>query len=649
MENIDRLAIQTLRTLSLEEINAANSGHPGIALGIAPIMYTLYTKVLKIYPFDEKWYNRDRFVLAAGHASSILYASLHLAGFPLELEDLKQFRKLNSKTPGHPEITLTKGIDASSGPLGQGIPEAVGMAIAESHLREKFNKDGYDIVNHYTYVLCGDGDLQEGVTQEAISLAGHLKLSKLIILYDSNDIQLDGKVSLANTEKVKEKYSSMGFEYLFVGDGEDIDVLYKTIKKAQKSDKPSFIEIKTKIGHGSSLEGSNKVHGNPLPSEEVKKFRSEIGGEAFTVKDEVYNIYDNRNKLNKKQYLKEMKALEKYQEAYPNEYLQFLKQFSDEFDLDIRKDLPTFTSDYNKATRVSNGEILENVSKIDYRLIGGSADLVSSTKVKGLDGNFDETNRLGRNINFGVREHAMAAICNGITLHRGLRGFCGGFFVFSDYMKPAIRLSAIMELPVLYMFTHDSIAVGEDGPTHQPIEQLTMLRSVPNLNVIRPCDAVEVKEAYDVYLKSFNNPTVFVLTRQNVPTIREDKGENLLAYGAYIIHKETEDLERIILASGSEVSLAIEVAKELKGTRVISVPSFFLFEKQSKEYKEKLLPVGIKRIAIEASDATHFYKYLNEDDILININTFGESASANKVMDYFGFTKDKVLEKIKNN
>lgn len=647
MENIDRLAIQTLRTLSLEEINEANSGHPGIALGIAPIMYTLYTKVLKIYPFDEKWYNRDRFVLAAGHASSILYASLHLAGFPLEISDLKQFRKLNSKTPGHPEILLTKGIDASSGPLGQGIPEAVGMAIAESHLAEKFNKEGFKVVDHYTYVLCGDGDLQEGVTQEAISLAGHLQLSKLIVLYDSNDIQLDGKVSLANTEKVKEKYSSMGFEYLFVNDGEDIDLLYKTIKKAQKSDKPSFIEIKTKIGHGSSLEGTNKVHGNPLSPEEVKKFRSEIGGDAFSVKDEVYMVYDNRNKLNKKQYLKEMKMLEKYQEEYPNEYNQFVKQFSDDLELDIRKDLPSYSLDYNKATRVSNGEILEAISKIDERLIGGSADLVSSTKVKGLDGNYSYNNRLGRNINFGVREHAMAAICNGITLHKGLRGFCGGFFVFSDYMKPAIRLSSIMNLPVLYMFTHDSIAVGEDGPTHQPIEQLTMLRSVPNLNVIRPCDAVEVKEAYEVYLQSHNNPTVFVLTRQNVQTVRKDEGENLLAKGAYVIYKEVGSLERVILASGSEVSLAIEVAKELGNTRVVSIPSFFLFEKQTKEYKEEVLPKGIKRISIEASDATHFYKYLNEDDVLININTFGESGNANDVMRHFGFTKEKVLEKIK--
>lgn len=647
MENFDRIAIETLRCLSVEEINEANSGHPGIALGIAPTMYTLYTKILKIYPFDSEWYNRDRFILAAGHGSSVLYASLHLAGFPVEIDDLKNFRKLHSKTPGHPEIGVTEGVDASSGPLGQGIPEGVGMAIAESHLAKKFNKEGFEIINHYTYVLCGDGDLQEGVTQEAMSLAGHLKLNKLIILYDSNDIQLDGEVSLTNTENIKEKYSSMGFSYYLVKDGEDIIDLYKTIKKAQKSDKPSFIEIKTKIGHGTSLEGTNKVHGSPLPVEDVLKLRKALGGEAFSVDSLVYKTYDERNAINKKQYLKEMKLLEKYKEIYPDEFFQFNKQFSDDVDIDVRCDLPKYSSNFDKATRVSSGETLEKLSKLDERLIGGSADLASSTKVKGVDGDFSDKNRLGRNIVFGVREHAMAAICNGITLHKGLKGFCGGFFVFCDYMKPAMRLSALMNLPVLYIYSHDSIAVGEDGPTHQPIEQLTMLRSIPNMNVIRPADAVEVKEAFDVYLKSTSNPTVLVLTRQAVKGIREDEGKNLVSYGAYTIFNEIGDLERVILASGSEVSLAVEVAKKLKNTRVVSVPSFFLFDKQSKEYKEKVLPKGVKRIAIEAGDATHFYKYLNEDDTLLNINDFGKSANALVVMDYFGYTIDKIIEKIK--
>lgn len=648
MENLDRIAIKTLRTLSVEEINEANSGHPGIALGIAPTMYTLFTKVLKIYPFDSKWYNRDRFILAAGHGSSILYASLHLAGFDVEINDLKNFRKLHSKTPGHPEITLTSGIDASSGPLGQGIPEGVGMAIAESHLAKKFNKDGLEIINHYTYVLCGDGDLQEGITQEAMSLAGHLKLNKLIVLYDSNDIQLDGKVSMTNTENIKEKYSSMGFNYHLVKDGEDIIDIYKTIKKAQKSDKPSLIEIKTKIGYGTSLEGTNKVHGSPLPLDDVLKLRKELGGEPFSISSDVYNIYDQRNVLNKKEYAKEMKLLEKYAEDYPEDYKRFVMQFSDDFSIDFRKDLPNYSSNFNKATRVSSGEILEKLSKIDERLIGGSADLASSTKVKGVDGDFSSENRLGRNIVFGVREHAMAAICNGITLHKGLKGFCGGFFVFCDYMKPAMRLASIMKLPVLYIFTHDSIAVGEDGPTHQPIEQLTMLRSIPNMNVIRPADAVEVKEAFDVYLSSKENPTVLVLTRQETKGIREDVGPNLVSKGAYVIFPEEGELKRVIIASGSEVSLAIEVAKELKNTRVVSLPSFYLFDKQTKEYKEEVLPKGIKRIAIEASDATHFYKYLNEDDMLLNINVFGESANASIVIDYFGFTKEKVLEKIKD-
>ncbi len=651
MTNLDQKAIKTLATLSLEEINAAKSGHPGIALGAAPIMYTLYSKVLKVNPLDPHWINRDRFVLAAGHGSSLLYASLHLAGFDITCEDLKQFRKLKSKTPGHPEIEATLGVDATSGPLGQGIPEAVGMAIAESHLRNKYNKDDVKIIDHYTYVLCGDGDLQEGVTQEAISLAGHLQLSKLIILYDSNNIQLDGKVSMTNTENVKEKYQAMGFSYYLVEDGRDCEEILKAIKKAQKSLSPSLIEIKTKIGAGSCWEDSNKSHGNPLPEEEVHRFRQELGGEAFSVSSDVYDLYKKHQENNLKIYNKEKENEKKYQHEYHNDYDIFYKQIYGDFNIDIHKDLPNYLVGEKKATRASSGEILTLLSQKDPRFIGGSADLASSSKVKGIDGDFSKDNRLGRNLVYGVREHAMAAISNGLALHGGFKPFCGGFFVFCDYMKPAIRLSSLMKLPVLYIFSHDSIAVGEDGPTHQPIEQLTMLRSVPNLNVIRPCDSIEVKEAYDVYLHSPNNPTVLVLTRQDVENIRKEEKENQLAKGGYIIKKETLKLQKILIASGSEVKLAIDVAcaleKESIGTRVVSMPSFYLFDKQNQEYKEDVLPKEIAKVAIEASDATHYYKYLSTDDKLINMHTFGESAHASVTMDYFGFTVEKILKEIK--
>ena len=650
MDRIDTLAIETLRTLSAEEICEAKSGHPGMALGASPIMYTLYTKVLKINPEDPNWFNRDRFILAAGHGSSLLYACLHLAGYPLTMDDLKNFRKLNSKTPGHPEIEATVGVDASSGPLGQGIPEGVGMAIAEAHLAKKYNKENLKVVDHYTYVLCGDGDLQEGVTQEAISLAGHLGLSKLIVLYDSNDVQLDGEVAMANSENVKAKYESMGFDYTLVKDGEDVDSILKAINKAKKTNKPSLIEVKTVIGKGSKNEGTNKVHGAPLPVEEVEGFRKALGGDPFTAKDEVYEVFKKHQESNKKQYNKESKNLKKYQKEYSLDYEKLNKQLNGDIELDIRKDLPTYGKEYNKATRASSGEILSLLSKIDERLIGGSADLASSAKVQGIDGDFTKENRLGRNLVFGVREHAMGSICNGITLHGGLKSFCGGFFVFCDYMKPAMRMASIMHLPSLYIFSHDSIAVGEDGPTHQPIEQLTMLRSIPHMNVIRPCDAVEVKEAYEVYLESQNNPTVFVLTRQDVPNLREDSGENLLKKGAYIIKRESGKLDKILMANGSELSLAMEVAKELEergiSTRVVSFPSFYLFDKQDKAYKEEVFPKGVSKVAIEASDAVHYYKYLGEDDMLINMSTFGTSAKASVAMEYFGFTKEKVLEKI---
>ncbi len=650
MDRIDRLAIDTLRTLSVEEIEAANSGHPGIALGAAPILYTLYAKVLKVNPKDPEWFNRDRFIMGAGHGSSLLYATLHLAGFGVTIDDLKNFRKLDSRTPGHPEIHITSGVDCSSGPLGQGIPAAVGMAIAESQLAERYNRGGIDLVNHYTYVLVGDGDLQEGVTQEALSLGGHLGLNKLIILFDSNDIQLDGRVDECNTENMKQKIEAMGYDYQIVRYTENIDEIVSAINRAKESEKPSFIELKTTIGKGSSAEGTNKVHGSPLSADDVAHFRELIGGNKFDVSNEVYNRFIERNEQNARTYEIEMNNRFNYQMKFSGQYEEYEDQIMGGKTVDIRYDLPHYDSNYKKATRVSSGEILTKLSEADMRFIGGSADLFSSTKAKGVDGDFTKFNRLGRNIRFGVREHAMASICNGIALHGGFLPFCSGFFVFSDYLKPAVRLSALMNLQVLYLFSHDSIAVGEDGPTHQPIEQITMLRSIPNVNVIRPADAVEVKEAYEVFLKYQNRPTVIVLTRQDVETVRIDDGDNMVMHGAYVIKEERGDLDLIIMATGSEVSLALKVSEALLdagiNARVVSMPSLNLFDEQSEAYIESVLPRGVKRVAIEADDATHMYKYLGLDDLLINIDTFGISGKASLVMDYFGFNVDEVTKKI---
>ncbi|HHU56119.1 MAG TPA: transketolase [Acholeplasmataceae bacterium] len=631
MSNIDKLSIQTLRQLAIEAIDNANSGHPGIALGAAPTIHTLYTKFLNIYPHEDKWLNRDRFVLSAGHGSSLLYAVLHLSGY-LSIEDLKNFRNLNSITPGHPESHITPGVDATSGPLGQGIGEAVGIAIAEAHLHGKFP----NIIDHYTYCLCGDGDLQEGVAQEALSLAGNLSLNKLILLYDSNDIQLDSKVQDTNTENTRDKILAMNWNYILVSDGENIEELEKAIVNAQNSDKPTLIEIKTIIGIGASNAGTPSVHGAPLKHDEVVAMRKALGGEPFTVSDEVYKYYEEKliNK-GKEKYLA-------WKQNLNDEFLSLLEPIK----VDLDK-MPTFPDDYKAATRVSSGKVLDSLSKEFPQLIGGSADLSSSTKVAGADGDFTQTNRLGRNIKFGVREHAMAAITNGIALHGVLRPFCSGFFVFSDYMKPAIRLSALMELPVIYIFTHDSIAVGEDGPTHQPIEQLTMLRSIPNLNVIRPADANEVKVAYKLALESKKTPTVIVLTRQDVGNVV--KGEVELEKGGYIA-KDEENFEGILIASGSELELALNAQKLLKekgvNVRVVSMPSTNLFDKQDESYKEKVLPPHItKRLAIELSEGAHLYKYVGLFGDVYGMCEFGRSGKGSVVINHFGFTPEKIVER----
>lgn len=648
MNNMDHLSIETLKVLSVEQITKANSGHPGIALGAAPIIHTLFTRIMNVSPKHPDWINRDRFILAAGHGSSLLYSVLHLSGYGLEISDLQEFRQFNSLTPGHPESTLTKGVDATSGPLGQGIPAAVGMSIAEAFLGRKYNRDGLKLINHYTYVLCGDGDLQEGVTQEAMSLAGHLGLNKLIVLYDSNDIQLDGEVKGTNTEDVKTKYESMNWNYILVKDGVNVDEIEQAILDAKSQDKPTIIEIKTIIGVGTSVANTSKAHGSPLSKEETQKLRDSIGGNPFEVKDSVYEFY-RENVINKGNdtHLKWLSIKSDYTYKYPKEAEEFKKIIENDLTIDF-DNLIDFADDYKKATRVSSGDILAAISKHNPSVIGGSADLASSTRAKGLDGDFSKTNRLGRNINFGVREHAMAAITNGLALHKGVKPFCSGFFVFSDYMKPAMRLASIMELPVTYVFTHDSIAVGEDGATHQPIEQLTMLRSIPHFNVIRPADAWEVLAAWEVAYKSKNTPTALVLTRQDVTNVTTKTQAKNLKCGAYILKKETKKIDGILVASGSEVELVIKAKEQLaqKGfdVRVVSMPSIYLFEQQSKEYQNSVIPKNIKNVlAVEMSEGAHYYKYIGSYGKLYNINKFGASAPGDVVIENYGFTVDAIV------
>ncbi len=632
--------IDNIRVVSMEAITNAGSGHPGIALGAAPIVHTLYSSVLKQTAKDSKWMNRDRFILAAGHGSALLYSVLHLSGYNIQIEDLKNLRQLGSKLPGHPEVNWTDGIDATSGPLGQGIPMGLGMAFAERVLANRYNKEKFNVFDHYTYVLCGDGDLQEGVTVEALSLAGHLKLNKLIILYDSNDIQLDGPVSACNTEDVRKKVQAMNFNYLKVENGNDYYDILEKIELAKKSDKPVLIEIKTIIGHGALSQGTNKCHGSPLKIDEVKEMREKIGGNSFEFNEECYEYYQSIRNCNEEDYDRYQDMMKEYQKLYSEDYQELVKLYEGDFSITDEDINIPFNKDYNKATRYVCGEFFNKASHIIPTLIGGSADLMSSSQVTGIE---------DRHIDFGVREHAMAAICNGITLHGGARGFCSGFFVFSDYLKPAIRMSALMKLPVVYCFSHDSIAVGEDGPTHQPIEQLTMLRSIPNVNVIRPNGLVEAKEACLIALESKETPTVICASRQNMNEVRESDDINLTKFGAYVISKEQNNLDAVIIATGSEVELAINIQKELLNdnidVRVVSMPSIFLFEKQSDEYKKEVLP-NVDTFAIEMSEAAHMYKYIKGNGKLFNINRFGVSGKAKDVIEYFGFTTKNIKEQI---
>ncbi len=644
------LSINAIRFLGVDAINEANSGHPGIVLDAAPMAFQLFTENLNIDVKKSDWINRDRFVLSAGHGSMLLYALNHLSGFDISIEDLKQFRQIG-KTPGHPEYGHTAGVETTSGPLGQGISNAVGMALAEAHLAAKFNRENYPIINHYTYVICGDGDLQEGVAMEAASLAGHLGLGKLIVLFDSNDIQLDGPVKWANSDDIKGKFEAMGWQYLNVGDGNDLAGIQKAINKAKKNtDKPTIIEVKTIIGYGTDLEGTSKVHGAAIGSEQRDILSENLKWPyaPFEIPQSVYSYYRKRVFLRGQRVRRKWNNLVvSYKEVYPELFSEFNQYLEQNIVMNL-DDFKEFSQADKEATRSVSGKVINRLSEQYPFFIGGSADLTASTKAKGADGHFSKENRLGRNINFGVREHAMGAIVNGITLHGGLKVFSGAFFVFSDYMKPAIRLAAIMNIPSIFVFSHDTIGVGEDGPTHQPIEQLAGLRAIPNLNVIRPADANETIAAWKVAIESKTTPTVIILTRQSVKNEKKTSYEGL-KQGAYIVKKEEKTLDGILLTAGSEVELALNAEKILKAKgydlRVVSMPSMFMFDNSTKKYQKEILP-RTKKVAIEMASTMPWYKYSRN---VYGIDAFGISAPLNVVLKHFKFTAEDVavyVEKI---
>ena len=652
-------SVNAIKVLGVDAINKAKSGHPGVVMGAAPMAYSLFTKHLRVNPKKTDWINRDRFVLSAGHGSMLLYSLLHLSGFEdVSLEEVKNFRQWGSKTPGHPEFGHTKGIDATTGPLGQGISTAVGMALAERYLAAKYNKEGYDLFDHYTYVICGDGDIMEGVASEASSFAAVQKLNKLVVLYDSNDICLDGETKDAFSENVRARYEAYGWNTILVEDGANVDEVSAAIEQAKKSDKPTLIEVKTIIGAGSpNRQGTNGVHGAPLGDEETALFRKEIGweNEPFDIPADVYADFKaNVAERGENEYAKWEKLYADYKLKFPELAKELEEALTRQDIKHLSKESFSFKNvGEAQATRNSSQDAINSVAAVLPTFFGGSADLSHSnmTFIKG-DGLQDDEHRTERNVQFGVREFAMATVLNGLTLHGGVRVFGGTFFVFSDYLKAALRLSALQNLPVTYVFTHDSIAVGEDGPTHEPIEHLASLRTIPNTYVFRPADATEAQAAWYLSQKTNDKPTSIVLTRQNLPILENSSFEKV-AKGAYVVHETAADFDTILIATGSEVALAIDVARELEKdgskVRVVSMPSVELFEEQSKEYKEELLPLNVRRrVSLEMGNSALWYKYVGLDGLAIGIDKFGASAPANKVIEEYGFTVEAVVEKIKN-
>jgi len=659
---IDQLGVNTIRTLSIDGVEKANSGHPGLPMGAAPMAYELWTKHLKHNPSNPKWFDRDRFVLSAGHGSMLLYSLLHLSGYDLSIDDLKNFRQWMSKTPGHPEYGQTPGVDATTGPLGQGIAMAVGMAMSERHLAASYNKEKYEIVNHFTYSLCGDGDLMEGVSAEAASLAGHLKLGKLIVLYDSNNISLDGKLEQSFSENVSKRFDAYGWQVLRVQDGNDlvaIDLALTTAKA--EMDRPTLIEVKTVIGFGApNKAGTSSAHGSPLGKPEVKltkEYYKWLYEEDFYVPEEVYAFFKKNVKERGQSLEKEWKtSLLNYHNEYPELAGKFEQAIAGTLPMDWDGKLPVYEEGTKIASRSSSGEVMNALSQAIPAFFGGSADLASSNKTMIKNGgDFLPANYSGRNIWFGVREFAMGAALNGMALHGGLKVYGATFFIFSDYLRPAIRLAALMKLPVTYVFTHDSIAVGEDGPTHEPIEQLASLRAVPNLNVIRPADANETVAAWKVAIEATETPTVLVLSRQNLLTLpgTKDTADAGVRQGAYVISKGVADIpQALLLATGSEVQLAMlaqeQLASEKISVDIISFPSWDLFEKQSNQYKKTILPPTVKvRLAIEMGSSLGWERYVGDKGGVLAIDRFGASGPEEIMLKEYGFTPQNVVSKLK--
>ena len=655
---MSNLSVNAIRFLGVDAINQANSGHPGVVMGAAPMGYTLFTKQIHVNPEVPNWINRDRFVLSAGHGSMLLYALLHLSGFKdLSIEELKQFRQWGSKTPGHPEFGHTVGVDATSGPLGQGIATAVGMAQAERFLASRYNKEGFPIFDHYTYVIAGDGCFMEGVSAEASSYAGLQKLDKLIVLYDSNDINLDGETKDSFTEDVRARYEAYGWNTEFVQDGTDVEVINAAIESAKASGKPSLIEVKTVIGHGApNKQGTNGVHGAPLGPDETAAARENLGWNhaPFEIPKEVYaDFKENTVDRGRQAYDTWVALVDEYKQSYPELGSELARILEGKDAVEFQSsDFPAVENGYSQATRNSSQDALNAIADKVPTFLGGSADLAHSNmtyiKSEGLQ---DDEHRLNRNIQFGVREFAMGAILNGMSLHGGLRVYGGTFFVFSDYVKAAVRLSALQGLPVTYVFTHDSIAVGEDGPTHEPIEHLAGLRAIPNLNVYRPADARETQAAWYQAVTSKSTPTALVLTRQNL-TVEEGTDFDKVSRGAYVVHETAADFDTILLASGSEVNLAVASAKALESegykVRVVSVPSTDVFDAKDQAYKEEVLPNAVRRrVAIEMAASLPWYKYVGLDGAVIGIDTFGASAPAAKIIEEYGFTVENIVETVK--
>ncbi|KOF56902.1 transketolase [Clostridium sp. DMHC 10] len=654
--NIDELTVNTVRVLSAEAIQKANSGHPGTPLGAAPAAYALWSKKLKHNPFNPKWIDRDRFVLSAGHASMLLYSLLHLFGYEVSIDDIKNFRQWESLTPGHPEYGVTPGVEISTGPLGQGVANGVGMAIAEAYLAEKFNKPDINIVDHYTYVLAGDGCMMEGISSEAASLAGTLGLSKLVVIYDCNNISIEGNTEIAFRENVGARFKAYDWNVIEVEDGTNMKAIVNAIDKAKsQNERPSLIISKTVIGFGASKQGTAGVHGSPLGEEGIKELKKNLGwnyAEDFYVPEEVKEhmlkvkneLKENENKWNE--------LRKNYAESYPELSKEFDEWMSGKVTFDLDKLEELWNVEKPTATRDASGNVINALTKIIPNLIGGSADLAPSNKTYMKDrGDFSKENRGGANLHFGVREHAMAAIGNGIAAHGGLKVFVSTFFVFSDYMKGAMRMSALMHLPVVYVLTHDSIGVGEDGPTHEPIEHLAGLRSIPDLTVLRPSDAIETAAAWKYALTESDGPTALVLTRQKLPLYKETPKD--LKRGAYILKDSKKDKpDMLLMASGSEVELIYKAKDELLkdgiDARVISVPSFELFDAQDEEYKEKVMPKEVRaRFAVEAAASFGWHKYVGLDGKVLAIDHFGASAPAGILFEKFGFTVENVIKMCK--